>query len=246
MYRGERARMEKIAEDDGIRGEKMPPRQILADGVYETVKGLLMDQSIKPEARINIDKLARELRVSPTPLREALARLESEGLVTKEPLRGYSAAPLLTPSSFSQLFELRLLLEPLVAHKAATLLSEQDLALLEELVLKMREVQVGQSYQEYRQLATADSAFHNVLTEACGNIFIQEALERTHAHLHLYRLYFYKGIATDTIAEHRDIFNALCQRDAAAAAEAMTRHLKQAQARLVRELEAKHHQTFHT
>ena len=124
--------------NDLIDAKRLPPRQILADGVYDTIKGLLMDQSITPESRINIDKLARELQVSPTPVREALARLESEGLVTKEALRGYSAAPLLTRSSFIQLFELRLLLEPVIARKAAALLTEEDLLTLEQLVRDMR------------------------------------------------------------------------------------------------------------
>jgi DNA-binding GntR family transcriptional regulator len=225
-----------------IDAKKLPPRQILADGVYDTIKGLLMDQSITPESRINIDKLARELQVSPTPVREALARLESEGLLTKAALRGYSAAPLLTLSSFTQLFELRLLLEPVIARKAAALLTEEDLRNLEQLVFEMREVQVGQSYQEYRQLAVADAAFHDILARACGNVFFQDTLERIHAHMHLYRLYFHTGIATETIAEHREILNALRQRDAEAAARAMARHLEQAHLRLSPELEKQFHQ----
>jgi DNA-binding GntR family transcriptional regulator len=218
--------------NDLIDAKRLPPRQILADGVYDTIKGLLMDQSITPESRINIDKLARELQVSPTPVREALARLESEGLVTKEALRGYSAAPLLTRSSFIQLFELRLLLEPVIARKAAELLTEEDLLTLEQLVREMRGVQVGQSYQEYQQLAVADAAFHGILARACGNVFFHDILERLHVHLHLYRLYFHTGIVPETIAEHREILNALRQRDAEAAARAMARHIEQAHLRL--------------
>jgi DNA-binding GntR family transcriptional regulator len=232
----------KTPVNELIDAKRLPPRQILADGVYDTIKGLLMDQSITPESRINIDKLARDLQVSPTPVREALARLESEGLVTKAPLRGYSAAPLLTLSSFTQLFELRLLLEPVVVRRAATLLTEEDLRTLEQLVLEMREVQVGQSYQEYQQLAVADAAFHDILARACGNVFFQDTLERIHAHMHLYRLYFHTGIATETIAEHREILDALRQRDAEAAARAMARHLEQAHLRLSPELEKQLHQ----
>lgn len=235
--------MEQASVNDTLKAGKLPPRQILADSVYETVKGLLMDQSIKPESRINIDKLARELQVSPTPVREALARLESEGLVTKEPLRGYSAASLLDLSTFLQLFEIRLLLEPVVARKAATALREADLLALEQLVLAMREVQVGQTYQEYRQIAIADAMFHDILAQACGNVFFQETLERLHAHLHLYRLYFYAGIATDTIIEHRAILDALRQRDTEAAATAMAWHLEQAQRRLLRGLETRQNHT---
>src|SRR5664280_1210940 len=100
----------------GSRAVRVPPRQILTDMVYETVKGLLMDHRIEPGVRINIDQLARDLTVSPTPIREALARLESDGLVSKEPLRGYTATPLFDLPSFLQLYEMRGFLEPIAAR----------------------------------------------------------------------------------------------------------------------------------
>ena len=71
---------------------RLPQRQVLTDEVYETLKGMIMDSEIAAGARVNIDALARELRVSQTPIRESLARLESDGLVTKAALRGYSVS----------------------------------------------------------------------------------------------------------------------------------------------------------
>src|SRR6266446_3726174 len=82
---------EKLMDDQGL-VLKLPARRMLAGEVYEYIKTQLMDQQIQPGVRINIDKLARQLQISQTPIREALARLEAEGLVTKEPLRGYSSA----------------------------------------------------------------------------------------------------------------------------------------------------------
>jgi DNA-binding GntR family transcriptional regulator len=64
---------------------------MLADDVYATVRQSLLDQRIAPGSRINLDALARELHVSHTPVRHALARLDSEGLVRREPFRGYRA-----------------------------------------------------------------------------------------------------------------------------------------------------------
>src|SRR5258708_33016968 len=55
---------------------RLPPRTRLADSVYETLKETVMSGGLKAEARLNIDQLGRELSVSPTPVREALARLE--------------------------------------------------------------------------------------------------------------------------------------------------------------------------
>src|SRR3954453_11508502 len=94
-------------------------RAVLADGVYEAIKALIMDQHVEPGAKINMDALARELEVSPTPVREALARLEADGLVTKKALVGYTAAALLDAEGLDELFEMRLLLEPAAASWAA-------------------------------------------------------------------------------------------------------------------------------
>src|SRR5207302_468801 len=81
--------------DGGKTVVALPQRQMLSDGVYEAIKRLLMEHTLPPASRVNIDQLARQLNVSPTPVREALARLEADALVVKEPLRGYTAAPLL-------------------------------------------------------------------------------------------------------------------------------------------------------
>ena len=97
----------------------LPRRQVLTDGVHEAIKALIMDQTIEPGARVSIDGLARRLGVSPTPVREALARLESAELVVKEPLRGYRTTPLLNRAELDDLYQFRLLIEPWAAARAA-------------------------------------------------------------------------------------------------------------------------------
>ncbi|MGW7596297.1 GntR family transcriptional regulator, partial [Streptomyces rubiginosohelvolus] len=69
------------------RGRDVPPaRQALSDSVYENIKAMVMDHEITPGARVSIEALSRALSVSPTPIREALATLEADGLVVKRPL----------------------------------------------------------------------------------------------------------------------------------------------------------------
>src|SRR4030088_3616894 len=87
--------------------------------VYEAVTELVMDQHIEAGARANIDLVARQLNVSPTPVREALARLEMDGLVMKEPLRGYSVTPMLDTKTSNDLYDVRRLLEPFAAPGGA-------------------------------------------------------------------------------------------------------------------------------
>src|SRR3982074_891458 len=96
-----------------------PPRMMLRDSVYEAIKGLLMDNDLAPGSRLSIDGLARELQVSPTPVREAMTRLESDGLVAKRPHAGYIVAPLMDRVALDNLYEIRLLIEPQAARLAA-------------------------------------------------------------------------------------------------------------------------------
>src|SRR3954451_15437224 len=94
-------------------------RRVLADDVFDALTALVMDHVVEPGARMSIDGLALRLGVSPTPVREALARLEALGLARKEPLRGYRAPPSLTRSELEDLSEFRLVLEPWAAGRAA-------------------------------------------------------------------------------------------------------------------------------
>ena len=68
--------------------KRTPRRSVLSDEIYDMIKAMIFDHEIAPGSRVNIDALALQLEVSQTPVREALARLESDGLIEKEPLKG--------------------------------------------------------------------------------------------------------------------------------------------------------------
>jgi DNA-binding GntR family transcriptional regulator len=211
---------------------RLPPRQVLANDVYEAVKALVMDHVIAPGARVSIDGLARQLGVSQTPIREALARLESDGLVTKEPLRGYSATPLLTRSEVDDLFQFRLLVEPWAAARAAEAASRDDHARIAAEIASTPEPPSSDAYEAYKALAAHDSRFHGLLTELAGNRQLRVALDRTHCHLHIFRLYSAGGGGTQTLDEHRSVAAAVTRGSASAAEQAMREHLERARDRL--------------
>jgi len=204
-----------------------PPRQVLADSVYEAVKAMVMDHEIEPGARVGIESLARSLDVSPTPVREALARLESDGLVTKRSLAGYRATELLTEQGLEELFEMRLLLEPKAAALAAAHADESQLDRIESLVEEMRDrPESGERYAVYREFAVADQRFHDTIAQATGRPLLEEAVGRLHAHLHIFRLSSIPGAGPLTLAEHDRILRAILRRNPQRAAQAMTDHLQ--------------------
>lgn len=206
---------------------------MLTEEVYEALRALLMNLDIAPGERINIGALARSMGVSVTPIRESLARLESESLVRKTPLVGYAATATLSWEQLAAMYDVRLALEPLAASRAATRATTQDLEAIEATVVAMRNSPGGERWEDYGSVALEDANFHRAIAAAAGNEFLFESLERLHAHLHLYRLYFRQGIERVTLSEHEAILTALRSGSADEAAAAMRAHLVSSKDRLV-------------
>ncbi len=201
---------------------KRPPR--LGDEVYDTIYAQLMSQTILPGSRISIDNLARELGVSQTPIREALSRLEAQGLVVKTHLIGFSAASQMDKARFDQLYELRLLLEPFAASRAATLMNAEQFKTLKELAAQMSTS--GDGKISYSDFARLDEQFHDLIAVASGNELVQETLAGLHIHLHLFRLFHHQQAASTANTEHADLIDALEMRDPQRAEAAMRSHIQ--------------------
>jgi DNA-binding GntR family transcriptional regulator len=217
-----------------------PSRQTLSDSVYEAVTELVMDQHIAAGARVNIDLVARQLNVSPTPVREALARLEMDGLVTKEPLRGYTVTPALDTKTFNDLYDVRRLLEPFAARRAAERRDDKVVTVLERELDEMRRLvgtssgPAGGTYHDYRAFALQDARFHEAIAGTSGNSLLSDTLRRLRSHLRLYRLYhrYYTiEIGAATVIEHERILDAIGAGDAGGAEAAMVHHINRSMER---------------
>jgi DNA-binding GntR family transcriptional regulator len=210
-------------------------RLTVTEDVYEAVKSLIMDHQIAPGDRVTIDALARKLEVSPTPIREALARLESEGLVRKRAMAGYTTTPLLTPAEFEDLFEMRLLLECPAAGRAAARRRAGDLddAAVARLAADadLPDRLAGEGYAGYAAFTAQDALFHERVAAAAGNTLLHAAIVRLHAHLHLHRLHFPTSHLGASSAEHRAVVGAIAAGDGRAADDAMRWHLETARDR---------------
>ncbi|WP_102191362.1 GntR family transcriptional regulator [Microbacterium aurantiacum] len=222
--------------DDAAPGPRtLPARRALVDDVYDAVLGLLMDRVIEPGARVNIDAVARDLDVSPTPVREALTRLESEGLVAKRALKGYVAAPLLDAAGLRDLYDMRELLEPEAARRASANLDEATAAELADSVGRMRTASSpgdDEHFQDYRRFIEEDLRFHHLIADRALSPLLAEAIIRLRSHMHLYRLNFRHDFEDDTVSEHELILDALSRRDPDAAAAAMRTHIENSYRRL--------------
>ncbi len=228
----------------------LPRRAVLSDETYEMIRDLIIDHEIPAGTKVNIDALSAQLNVSPTPVREALARLESDGLIVKVALKGYTTTNLLTIKELNDLFQLRLLLEPWSAEQAATQSSQIGKTAIKaemqsaKLALKLKDI------DQVHALTEHDARFHGLITEMAGNKSVIDSYQHIHCHVHLFRLYlatknfeaagkgtkeFKKNLndqihatlnAAATIKEHELIASAIAEGSGKAAKDAMNSHLK--------------------
>jgi DNA-binding GntR family transcriptional regulator len=202
----------------------------LGEEVYNVLFAQIMSLQIAPGARITIDALARDLGVSPTPVREALGRLEGEGLIHRTHLVGYRAAPQLSRRQFDDLYDLRLMLEPYAAAKAAERISDEALAELVALGGEMTADGQGGPLA-YGRFAQLDQRFHDEIARAGGNELVEEALARLHTHVHLFRLMYHSTVTQGALKEHAGIIAAFQERDGPKAARLMRAHIERSRAR---------------
>lgn len=210
----------------------------LAEEVYEAIFARLMALRIPPGARITVDNLVRELAVSQTPIREALGRLEGEGLVVKTHLVGYSAAPQITRRRFEELYDLRLMLEPEMAGRAATTMTDAALAELTAAAGVMSRNGGTDERVRYSQFARQDALFHDQILEVAGNELVRETLAHQHTHFHIFRLMFHARVTEEALDEHEAILAAFAARDGDAARRAMRTHVERSRDRLLPAFEA--------
>lgn len=214
---------------------KTDEKTVLASAVYDTLKERIMDQRYPPGERLNIDALAADQALSPTPVREALVRLSAERLVTFEPYKGYRVSPLLTFQQVVDLMHVRRLLEVDAARLAARRIRRPELYAMEQVVCESAQAEVGSWAHGYRHFNQLDQHFHEILLTAADNRFLLEAHRSLNVHVELGRFYrvFAEMDQKQTCDEHAAIYGALQAHEPAGAVAAVEIHLSAAEDRIL-------------
>ena len=205
----------------------------LSGDVYEAIFAQLMSLKIPPGSRITVDALVKEFNVSQTPIREALGRLEGEGLVVKQHLIGFRAAPQITRRRFDELYEMRLLLEPHAAARAVAAMDPVNLALLSDAAGVMTRREGKDERARYSSFARQDAAFHDMILAFAGNELVRQTLTFQHTHFHIFRLMFHARVTEEALDEHEAILAAFAAADPHAAEKAMRIHIEHSRDRLL-------------
>jgi DNA-binding GntR family transcriptional regulator len=196
----------------------------LADQVYKTLRDYLGSHVIRPGQRLQEAALALKLGVSRTPVREALARLESEGLVAAEG-RGFTV-PVLTEADVDEIYEVRGLLEPAALARVAT--SVADPAALARIAAALGDAEEAERRGDAEAFIDANARFHAAWHDLVANRRLLRALALYAGHVRYLRVLTLNDPAARraALSGMRNIVAALRKRDGERAARVMREHLR--------------------
>jgi DNA-binding GntR family transcriptional regulator len=199
-------------------------RRKVTDWVYEEVRQAIIELRLKPGEPLREATMAEQLGVSKTPVREAFARLEQEGLVETTSFKGAVVSGY-SPQDLREIYELRELLEAAAARAAATSASDETLARLATLVTQSRELRAK---DDLEGLAVLLGAFDAVLYEQVANQRVRALIENLKAHLaRIGRLTEeIPGRVKASVEEHAAIVDAIAARDPDEAERSMRTHIR--------------------
>lgn len=190
-------------------------------GIASEIRQRIMNYDYPPGTLLSIRKLAQELGVSTTPVREALVRLEDEGLVDRSPNNSARVAAV-TYRDYQDIYPLRLILARQSAQLAAQRIGPSELAECDELLVRLKKV------DDFQSVNRIDLRLHSILYSATRNGFLQRAF----VYIRFQSTYAYplgaqqKVQANDAYEEWRAILDAIRRSDGKQAADLMEVHIK--------------------
>lgn len=188
---------------------------------YERLKTGIIQGDYEPGSNLLLHKIAKSFGISEIPVREALKKLEAEGLVSHAPHFGF----VVTEPNFKnqgEVFEVRQLLEGYATWLAASHISSETLKKLKDLLEKMKK----KTSKDMIRLAELNYQFHDLIYSSCQNLILYKLIQQVWAMAPRTRSIFslIKGRAQSSIQEHENIYRYLVARDAERAKEALIKH----------------------
>lgn len=195
----------------------------LRDVVFNTLRQAILRGELKPGVRLMEIQLANKLGVSRTPIREALRKLELEGLVNMVPRKGAEVADI-TEKSLRDVLEVRKALEELSVQLACEKITEEE---IEELKRAAERFKDTLDDQDVTKIAEADVAFHDIIYTATDNQKLILLLNNLREQMYRYRVEYLKKEEAypQLIAEHEELIDNISKRNKEEATRIMCEHI---------------------
>ncbi len=195
----------------------------LAEQAYASLRTLILDRKISAGSPLQEGRLAEELRISRTPMREALVRLAGEGLLVRRDARSYAVRALGTKEYFDCM-RAREIIEGEAIVLAVDKISD---AQIDDLEADLKSFDAGE--HDETEHWHFDDRFHLIISTASGNVVLPRLVEELRVNARLFRLHSPLHRQRENHDEHGEIIRALRARDPVLARDAMRAHLRSLQ-----------------
>lgn len=208
----------------------------LRDVVFNTLRQAILRGDLEPGERLMEIKLANQLGVSRTPIREAIRKLELEGLVVMIPRRGAEVARI-TEKDLKDVLEVRTSLEALACELACERITSEEIRDLSVALEDFNKAVVGKDLVE---IAACDVRFHDVIFLATKNIRLTQILNNLREQMYRYRFEYLKDYTAHhrLCEEHKAIYDALCEKNVEKVREMIEAHITNQEMSVISHLNA--------
>ncbi len=206
----------------------------LRDVVFNTLRQAILTGELKPGERLMEIHLANRLGVSRTPIREAIRKLELEGLVTMIPRRGAEVAQI-TEKSMNDVLEVRRAVDALCVELACERITDSELEKLKEACDVFEEaVKSG----DVKRIAQADVDLHDIIVQATGNRRLVQLVNTLSEQMYRYRFEYIKDFSQHErlVEEHRIIYESIVRKDKETACSAAREHIDNQKKAIIRQI----------
>lgn len=204
----------------------------LTQRAYRAIRDEILKGRLNGRQRLTEAFFAERLGVSKSPIREALNRLEAEGLMVISPRRGASVIQF-TVGDVREIYELREILETAAVRNATI-----DKKLLLRLRSALREAKKNLRKRDKVAYILADADFHRAIAQSSANVRLRRILENMHGQMLILRHRTFELSSGLSVVEHEKILRALEDGDREEASSLMTKHIRAVRSKLLAHLES--------
>ena len=211
----------------------------LRDEIYISLKKSIIQGNLKRGERVFIDQISREINVSRTPVREAILKLEQEGLMQSMPKGGFIVSRF-SEKDIKEIFGVRSVLEGYAGWLAVTRMNQRYIASLDKIILQSEDYL---SQGNIGALSKINDDFHDKINKWSGSNRLYRMIQELRDYIMIYRIAILKteGKAEISVADHRMILDAIKARESEKTRELIQAHISKGLGIILKELEREAH-----
>jgi len=212
-------------------GLSHPIANTIKQQVYQIIKNQICNGDYQPGEWLQENELANKLKVSRSPVREALRNLASDGLVIEVPNKGVFVKKI-TPKDIEDIFDLRVMLESYAIQKSLTHLTNEKKKALLEYVSELKRTHYDSNLEQYIEI---DSKLHKMIISLSGNSLVESTYEKVSSMFQQFRIYSLTGQQRfdESVREHRDIVHHILMGNVIEANQTNKIHLELAKGKIL-------------